>query len=169
MQPDIRWLTAVYRAPEDRTSIGAPKTAHAKLSEMAGELVGTSGLVALYVPEGTDDVYDPGGKRGRVIGVVQLVSMPEGGKMEDYYHDDLDGSRRWPIGWPCKLICVPPVDQCPKLRDHVELLHGTGSFRGYVSRLQQGLFDWNWKCEQDSIATTTSFRRFRNPVYPKRP
>jgi hypothetical protein len=60
--------------------------------------------------------------------------------MEDYYYDDWDGSRRWPIGWPCRLVCAPPVSQCPTLREHVESLFGPGSFQGYVSRFQHGPF-----------------------------
>lgn len=112
-----------------------------RLQEMANELVGTPGLVAIYIPEGTEDVYQPGDMRGRIVGAVRLVKMPSHRKMEDYFYDDWDGSRRWPIGWPCKVVYAPDLSECPFLRQHVEHLFGPGIFGSYVSRFQQGPFE----------------------------
>ena len=42
---------------------------------MADELVGTKDLIAIYVPEGTEDVYEPGAMRGRVVGAVGRLSV----------------------------------------------------------------------------------------------
>jgi len=69
-----------------------PETGRAALKEMALDLVGTNGLVALYVPVGTEDVYSPGAKRGRIICAVQLLAMPLDKKVEDYFYND----RRFP-------------------------------------------------------------------------
>lgn len=140
MTPDIRWVTPLYGFGPDCGHIGVPENARAPLQEMANELVGSRGLVAIYIPEGTEEVYQPGGMRGRVVGAVRLVKMPRHRKMEDYYYDDWDGSRRWPIGWPCEAVYAPDESECPFLREHVEHLFGSGSFAGYVSRFQQGPF-----------------------------
>ena len=140
MFPDIRWIIAQYGFGPDETHIGVPENGRARLQELANELVRTSGLVAIYVPEGTEDIYQPGEMRGRVVGAVQLVEMPPRRKMEDYFYDDWDGSRRWPIGWPCEAVYAPAESKCPLLREHVEYLFGSGSFGNYVSRFQHGPF-----------------------------
>jgi hypothetical protein len=144
VNPDIQWIEAVFGSPKpddtNLTHVAVPGNARPPLLDMVGELVGTNGLVALYVPEGTEDVYKPGPMRGRVICAVQLVAMPPGKRLEDYFYDDWDGSRRWPIGWPARLIYSPPIAECPTLRDHVQTLYGSGSFGGYVARFQHGSF-----------------------------
>lgn len=144
MNPDIRWITAVYGVPETRdekrSHIAVPDNARSKLHEMAAELVGTSKLVALYVPEGTEDVYKAGDKCGRVIGLVQLVEMPKGKTIEDFFYNDWGGTRRWPVGWPCHVVCNPPPVECPQLREHVESLIGEKVFGGYVKRFKIGPF-----------------------------
>jgi len=133
MLPDIRWITPLYGFREDCEHIGVPENARALLQLMADDVVGTRRLVAIYIPEGTEDVYEPGGLRGRVVGAVRLVKMPSRRKMEDCFYDDWDGSRRWPIGWPCKVVYAPDESLCPIFRDHVEHLHGPGSFGNYVT------------------------------------
>ena len=52
MWPDIRWITAFYSFDAGCTHIGVPRSEDARdrLLEMAHELVGTSRLVAIYVP-----------------------------------------------------------------------------------------------------------------------
>jgi hypothetical protein len=88
MQPDIRWITAVYGDPEanqqQRTHIGVPRNACDLLRDMTRDLLGTEGLIALYMPLGTEDFYNPGPMWGRVIGLVELLPMPQGRGMEDY-------------------------------------------------------------------------------------
>lgn len=125
----------------DCDHIGVPENARATLLEMTDELIGTSGLIAIYIPEGTEDIYEPGGMRGRVVGAVKLVKIPPRRKMEDYFYDDWDGSRRWPIGWPCKVVYAPDEFDCPFLREHVEHLFDSGNFGSYVSRFQHGPFE----------------------------
>jgi hypothetical protein len=140
MFPDIRWITPVYNFDAACDHVGVPENARASLQRMANDLIGTRGLVAQYVPQTTEDVYEPGDMRGRVVGAVRLVKMPPGRKMEDYYYDDWDGTRRWPLGWPCEVVYAPDESQCPFLREHVEHLFGPGSFASYVSRFQHGPF-----------------------------
>lgn len=140
MDPDIRWITPLYGFGTDCDHIGVPENARVPLQEMANELVGSSGLVAIYIPEGTEDRFQPGGMRGRVVGAVRLVQMPPRRRMEDYYYDDWN-RRRWPIGWPCEVVYAPEVSRCPFLREHVEHLFGSGSFGSYVARFQHGPFE----------------------------
>jgi hypothetical protein len=140
---DIRGITAMFAFSEGETHthIGVPEKGHDKLLEMVHDLEGTRGQVAIYVPLGTDDVYNPGQQRGRVVAVVELLPMPAAKGITDYYSNDLvDGSRRWPYGWPCRVVYAPPVAECPSLREHVESLHGSGSFQGYTARFQFGPF-----------------------------
>ena len=139
----IRWIHPLYGFGADQTHIAAPESARKTLTAMAADMIGSQDLVAIYVPEGTEDVYLTGAAsvaRGRVVGAVRLPALPLGRRLEDYYFDDWDGSRRWPIGWPCEVVYAPPLDQCPLLRDHVELLFGSGSFGSYVARFQKGSF-----------------------------
>lgn len=138
MYPDIRWITPLYGFGTDCTHIGVPDKARSTLREMVHDLVGTARLAGIYIPEGTEDIYQPGGMRGRVVGVVRLVQIPRGRTIEDYSYRDWDGSLRWPIGWPCVVVYAPPEDECPFLRHHVEYLHGPGTFGNYVARFQQG-------------------------------
>jgi hypothetical protein len=144
MEPDIRWITAGFGAlkpgAENRTHIAVPDSGRSALLKMADEIVATDWLVAFYVPIGTEEVYQPGATRGRVVSLVQLIPMPPNGKVEDYFYLDVDGSRRWPIGWPVRVVCAPPVAECPVLREHVESLFGAGSLAGYLKRIQQGPF-----------------------------
>ena len=140
MPPDIRWITPLYGFGSDCEHIGVPENARRALAGNVKRTCWARGLVAIYIPEGTEDIYEPGEMRGRVVGAVRLVKMPSGRKMEDYYYADWDGSRRWPIGWPCKPVYAPDVSKCPVLREHIEHLFGPGSFGSYVSRFQHGPF-----------------------------
>lgn len=122
------------------THIGVPKTARESLLAMVTELVDTSGLVSIYIPESTEDVWNANSARGRVVGAVRLIDMPSDRAIDDYFYDDWDRTRRWPIGWPWQVIYAPPVLECPRLRDHVEFLFKSGNFGPYVSRFQNGPF-----------------------------
>jgi hypothetical protein len=140
---EVKWnlvyLEPMYGFSEDQKHIAVAARAEEKLHEMAKRLVGTDDLIAIYIPEGTDDVYQPGSMRGRVVGAVKLIPMPPGKTIQDYYFTDWgDGNRRWPVGWPCEVIFKPPVEMAPVLRTLVELLHGPGNFQPYVARLQHG-------------------------------
>jgi hypothetical protein len=140
MEPDIRWIVPSYGFGPDCTHIDVPENARAVLQEMSNELSGTTSLAAIYIPEGTEDVYKPGGMRGRVVGAVRLVPMPPGRRIEDFFSDDWKGSRRWPIGWPCEVVYAPNESECPSLREHVESLFGPRNFGSYVARFQRGPF-----------------------------
>jgi hypothetical protein len=140
VSPDFRWITPMYGFNRDHDHVGVSEGAMANLMAMASDLVGLPGLVAIYIPEGTQDVYEPGSKRGRVVGAVRLTPMPSGCRVADYFYNDWDGTRRWPIGWPCSVVYAPEVSLCPSLREHVEHVFGPGSFRGYVTRFQRGPF-----------------------------
>jgi hypothetical protein len=123
----------LYGFDPESGSNSVPEEARAKLQEMTDEVVGTSGLVAIYVPEGTAEVYEPDPMRGRVVDVVQLLEMPRRGIIEDYSCADRDGSLRWPIGWPSEAVYAPDDGQWPSLREHVEHLW-PGCFGSFVKR-----------------------------------
>jgi hypothetical protein len=141
MTVDIRWIAPMFGFDANCTHLGVPENGKSKLLDMSDRVVGRSVLVAIYIPEGTEDVYQAGAKRGRVVGAVRLLEMPDDKTIEDYFYDDWDGSRRWPYGWPCEPVYAPPVSLCPPLREHIEHLNGNGSFAGYVSRFQLGPFE----------------------------
>jgi hypothetical protein len=63
-----------------------------------------------------------------------------GKKVEDFFYNDWDGSRRWPIGWPVRIVYSPPIPECPILKEHVESLFGSGDFSSYTARFQHGPF-----------------------------
>jgi len=65
---------------------------------MTADILGSDNLVAIYIPNGTDEVWNPGEMRSRSVGAVKLLPMPKGKKMEDYPRYDWDGKTvRWPI------------------------------------------------------------------------
>jgi hypothetical protein len=163
MDPDIRWIEAVFgpRRPvrAKLNHICVPEIGRSALLEMAEELVGTDGLVAFYMPEGTEEIYQPGSERGRVICAVQLIPMPPGKRVEDYSCKDWDGSVRWPIGWPARAVHVCPEGKCPSLREHVESLFGSGSFGGYTARFQRGPFRLESPMRQRLNSDVSEFTR----------
>lgn len=139
VQPDIKWITAVYTSTgintDEREHISVYKNARSALQDMANELLETGGQVALYLPETAEFIEIPEEERGRVVGLVELLPMKTGQCMEDFGRDHWDGTRRWPIGWPCRMVCAPPVLQCPYLREHyTSLTKDSGGFGGYVRR-----------------------------------
>ena len=141
----FRYLHPLYGFDGDQSHIGAPKVGEKKLREMAGVLAGTEDLAAIYIPEGTDDVYRPGNKRGRVVGGVQLLPMPEGKDISDYVFSDWDDTVRWPMGWPCRAVYAPPVSECSTLRSIVDQFHGPNTFGAYLGRCQKGPFELDGK------------------------
>lgn len=78
----------------DCTRLGVPENGKSKLIEMAEMMVGRSALVAVYIPEGTEVVYQAGAIRGRVVGAVRILKMPHDHTIDDYSYDDWDGTRR---------------------------------------------------------------------------
>jgi hypothetical protein len=161
MFPDIKWIIAQYGFRPAETHLGVPENGRSQLQKMADELVGMSGLVAIYIPLGTPDGYEPGAMCGRVVGAARLRKMPRGKKMEDYFYDNLEGERQWPIGWPCKAVYAPDESECPLLREHVEHLHGLGAFANWVARFQHGPFELEGAMQDRLNRDFAQFERIR--------
>jgi hypothetical protein len=100
--------------------------------------VGSDDLVAIYIPGGAATAHEPGEKLDRLVGIVQLVSMPLGRSERDYQcPDPMDESGRWPYGWPCRVVHAPPPQQCPLLSDLVKEVYGPGApFQAFVAPLR---------------------------------
>jgi len=105
---------------------------------MADELMGTAGLVAIYIADAPAKAYDLAEKLGRVVGTVQLVPLPAGRSERDYQdRDPIDEYRAWPYGWPCRVVHAPPPQQCPLLSDLVKEVYGPGApFLPFVAPLR---------------------------------
>jgi hypothetical protein len=153
----FRYLTALYGLRPNQTHIAVPELGEERLHQMAADLVASEDLVAIYVPLGTEEDYRPGNMRGRVVGGVRLVPMPKGKSTRDYFFDDLDGSPRWPVGWPCRVVYAPAVEECPLLRSIVDAAHKPNSFQPYVSRLKRALFQVDRKVADRLDAWFTRF------------
>jgi hypothetical protein len=136
----FRYIEAMFGFAADTPHVCVPVGGEPMLRTLVKDLLGTEGVIAVYIPEGTQDVYRAGAMRGRVVGAVRLLDMPAGKTERDYSYRDWDGTLRWPVGWPCKVVYAPPVAECPGLRTLVEKLHGSNSFQPYVARFQKGPF-----------------------------
>jgi hypothetical protein len=123
--------------------IAVPASAEKILTEISDALVGTDDLLAIYIPKNTQAGYPADDMRGKVVGGVSLVNMPTGKGINDYFCDDLEKRRRWPIGWPCVAVLRPPVDECPSLEYLVEMYHGSNS-SSYAARLCDGPIQLDW-------------------------
>jgi hypothetical protein len=136
----IRYLEAMYGLGPDQSHVAVPVDAEKKLERMARDLVGTEDLVAIYVPLATPEIYDPKSVlRGKVVGAVKLLPMPEGHTTRDYFFDDLaDGKRRWPFGYPCDVVLYPRAERRFDLKPLIELVHGSGQFATYAKMFQSG-------------------------------
>jgi len=135
-------MTAVYatvdfRTGENRTHIGVPKSGKDDLEEMLHDVGGNDGPVALYVPESAPE-RTPREWRGKVVGLARASRLPRGKNIHDYGYPDLDGSIRWPIGFPCELVCRPDEKACPTLREIVESCGTPNNFRYHTKRLHLG-------------------------------
>jgi hypothetical protein len=133
----FRYIAAQYGFPPDFDHIAVPAGAADMLGRMSRELVGTDDLIAIYIPKNTLAGYPADNMRGRVVGGVRLLNMPAGMGITDYFYADLEGTRRWPIGWPCLAVIHPPVEECPRLEYLVEMHHGPNS-SSYAARLHNG-------------------------------
>ncbi len=136
----ITWITALYGFDETQDHIAVQREGEARLRQMGRELVGTGDLVAIYIPEGTDERYNPGKMKGRVVGALELRSIPPGEDVDNYFFRDWDGRLRWPYGWPCKAVFAPPEDECPPLREFVISLGISDSYQPFVAQFLLGPF-----------------------------
>jgi hypothetical protein len=169
----IRWIEALYGFSLDQTHVAVTANARGPLLKMADELVGTDNLVAIYVPEGTEDVYEPGNMRGRIVGAVRLLEMPAGSGIEDYpipdwdQHEGVpgwDGSIRWPLGWPCAAVLAPDPAKCQTLRTLVSTVHPGKPFGDYALQFQHGPFRLGF--EMQRTVNSEMRRLFGDPPWP---
>ena len=120
----IPWLQARYRFGEDCGHIAVPETGLTRLREMAE----SQDLVAIYIPDTPVSPHESAEMLGRVVGTVQFVPIPRGRSERDYQSPDpVDGSRRWPYGWPCRVVHAPTPQQCPPLSDLVKEVYAAGA------------------------------------------
>ena len=109
---------------------------------MSDELLATGDLLGIYIPEGTDDVYEVGAMKGRIAGAVRLLPMPEGRRPEDYVYRDYyqapDEEPRWPFGWPCQVVLETNLEKVLSLRSLVGFAHPRTTFGVYAAQFLQG-------------------------------
>ncbi|TMA83999.1 MAG: hypothetical protein E6J74_35045 [Deltaproteobacteria bacterium] len=158
MKTGFQYIQPLYGYKPDIAHIAVPENCESALEIMAADLLGTDGLIAIYIPEGTEEVYEPGVMRGRVVGGVRLLPMPPGKEMRDYFYPDWDKRMRWPLGWPCKAVYAPPVSECRPLVDD---LFGQDLFQSYVSRFQHGPFKLEAKMAKELDKFFAQFSKVR--------
>lgn len=134
----IGWLKPLYGFT-GRTIVSATRVARARLVEMGEEIAGTDAGVAVYIAAGArgfgDEAY-----RGRIIGAFWLAPMPSGRTVEDYPFADIDGTLRWPIGWPVDIehTVKLPRERAPELKPLVIEACGADMWRRLTASFQGG-------------------------------
>jgi hypothetical protein len=134
----IGWLKPLYGFT-GRTIVCATRVARARLVEMGREIAGTDSGVAVYIAAGArgfgDEAY-----RGRIIGAFWLASMAPGKSVEDYPFADIDGTLRWPIGWPVDVARTVklPRERAPELKPVVIEACGAEVWRRLTASFQGG-------------------------------
>lgn len=159
MSEKIKWLTPVFGFDADVPHVGVQKNGWDALHKLKDDLLGSGHLVGFYVPEGTEDRYQPGEQRGRVVGAARLVEMPAGRTPHDYWYNDWDGSRRWPYGWPCTVVYAPKADEGPILRYLVDSLHPGKPYADYVQPFRHGPFKLGFRMSEKLTAIFSAFPR----------
>jgi hypothetical protein len=78
--------------------------------------------------------------RGRIIGAFWLAPMPDGKSLEDYPFADIDGTWRWPVGWPVNAERTRklPLDRAPLLKSLVSETCGADVWRKLSASFQGG-------------------------------
>ena len=134
----IGWLKPLYGFT-GRTIVCATRLARARLTEMGQEIAGTETGVAVYIAAGArgfgDEAY-----RGRIIGAFFLAPMPSGKSVDDYPFADIDGTVRWPIGWPVEAARTVklPQGRAPALKPLVIDTCGQEIWRRMTASFQGG-------------------------------
>ena len=134
----IGWLKPLYGFT-GRTVVSATRPGRAHLLAMGQEIAGTDTGVAVYITAGArgfgDEAY-----RGRIIGAFWLAPMPAGTTVEDYPFLDIDGSPRWPVGWPVDAARTAklPLDKAPELKPLVIEACGPATWRKLSASFQGG-------------------------------
>ena len=134
----IGWLKPLYGFT-GRSLVCATRVARTRLIEMGEEIAGTDTAVAVYIAQGArgfgDEAY-----RGRIIGAFVLAPMPPGKSVDDYPFADIDGSVRWPVGWPVagERTVKLPLDRAPALKPLVIETCGAEIWRRLTASFQAG-------------------------------
>ncbi len=104
------WIEPLFYFGRDIDHIAVTPNAEGVLDEMSKELLATGDLIAIYIPEGSENAATIPSTRGRIVGAVRLVEMREGTSTADYADVDIETDKiRWPHGWPCEVVYCPPV------------------------------------------------------------
>jgi hypothetical protein len=134
----IGWLKPLYGFT-GRQVVSATRVGRAHLEAMGREIAGRDIGVAIYITAGArgfgDEAY-----RGRIVGAFWLSAMPDGKSLEDYPFFDVDGSPRWPVGWPvvpARTIKLP-LDRAPALKPLVTETSGADVWRKLSASFQGG-------------------------------
>ena|SRR5581483_1812831 len=134
----IGWLKPLYGFT-GRTVVSATRAGRAHLEAMGREIAGTGTGVAVYITASArgfgDEAY-----RGRIIGAFWLAPMPAGKTLADYAFRDIDGSLRWPVGWPVSVERTRklPLADAPDLKALITDLCGADVWRRLSASFQGG-------------------------------
>ena len=134
----IGWLKPLY-VFTGRTVVSATRQGRAHLLDMGREIAGTDVGVAVYITASArgfgDEAY-----RGRIIGAFWLARMPMGKTVEDYPFPDIDGSVRWPVGWPVDVTRTVklPLHKAPELKPLLIESCGAAAWRRVAASFQGG-------------------------------
>jgi hypothetical protein len=134
----IGWLKPLYGFT-GRTVVTATRAGRAHLAAMGEEIAGGDTGVAIYITASArgfgDEAY-----RGRIVGAFWLAPMPQGKTLEDYPFADVDGTVRWPVGWPLDVTRTVklPFEQAPVLKDLIVEACGAAAWRRVSASFQGG-------------------------------
>jgi len=136
--PRIGWLKPLYGFT-GRTVVSATRAGRAHLIDMGREIAGSDSGVAVYITASArgfgDEAY-----RGRIIGAFWLAAMPDGKTAEDYPFKDVDGTVRWPVGWPvdgARTVKLP-LATAPELKPLLIETCGEAAWRRVAASFQGG-------------------------------
>jgi hypothetical protein len=143
-------------------AVGESNAARKTLLEMGNRLAGAEDLlIAIYIPESTAPAYGVSDQAGKVVGAVRLLPMPGGYSIDDYFHIDFDGTKRWPCGWPCEVVFAPRTEDCRFLRYIVDDLLHVHDFGSYAAQFQTGPFKLDWRMRKYLTTYFNQFKRLR--------
>jgi hypothetical protein len=134
----IGWLKPLYGFT-GRAVVSATRAGRAHLVEMGRAIAGTDVGVAIYITAAArgfgDEAY-----RGRVIGACWLAPLPDGKTADDFPFADIDGTVRWPVGWPlvAERTVKLPLKDAPELKPLMIERCGEAAWRRVAASFQGG-------------------------------
>ncbi len=134
----VRYLAGQYGFPRGFNHIATVAKGEKRLMEMGMDLLASGDLVGIYIPEGTETTFSSTAERGRIVGAVRLLPLPQGRTVRDYFYPEHESNPQWPIGWPCEVVLSPPLDVCPSLRSIVDVAYGPGQLQPFAAQLRSG-------------------------------